>query len=206
MAKSSIFWCGLLAVALAACGTSTKVPTAWKDPAYTGAGFEKIFVIAIGDNDGARRLYEDSLASELSKRGLTATASYTHLPNSERLSEGAIHEAMQGGSFDAVTISHLIGEKEETKYVPPRTYTVPRGGYGYGYYGYYSAGWDTVHEPGYYKTNTIVRLETNLYRVSDKALIWSGQSDTLNPKSVADTIDSATRAIAKQLGKDGVIR
>jgi hypothetical protein len=111
---------------------------------------------------------------------------------------------MLRGDFDSVIISHLIGEKQETTYVPPRTYTVPRT-YG-GYYGYYRTHWDVVHEPGYYQTNTIVRLETNFYDTRNASLIWSGQSDTMNPNSIADTIDSATEAVAKQLAKDGVLR
>jgi len=204
MKKSSILCCWVLALAVSACGTVTKVPTAWKDPAYTGEGFGRIFVIGIGENDGARRMFEDHLAQELVKHGVVAEASYSRLPNTDRLTEGAIQEAMIGGNFDAVTISHLIGETKETKYVPPRTYTVPRT-YG-GYYGYYYSHWDTVHEPGYYKTNTIVRLETNLYDAQNAALVWSGQSDTMNPSSVGDTIASATQAVAKQIAKDGVLR
>jgi len=205
MKSSSITWCSLLALTIAACGTTTKVPMAWKDPAYTGPGFTRVFVIAVAENDGSRRLFEDHLSQQLVKQGVAAAPSYAHLPHTDRLTEGAIQEAMMGGNFDAVTISHLVGEKQETKYVPPQTYTVPRYGYG-GYYGYYNTRWDVVHEPGYYKTNTIVRLETNLYDVGRSALVWSGQSDTLNPSSVADVIESATRAIASQIAKDGVLR
>jgi len=204
MKRSSIFCCWALALAVSACGTVTKVPTAWKDPGYTGPGFARVFVIAAAENDGSRRLFEDNLARELAKQGVVAEPSYIHLPNTDRLSEGAIHEAMAGGSFDAVTISHLVGEKQETTYVPPRTYTVPRT-YG-GYYGYYRTHWDVVHEPGYYTTDTIVRLETSLYDVATSTMVWNGQSDTMNPNSVADTIESATQAIAKQIKKDGVLR
>ena len=204
MKKSSILCCWTLALAVSACGTVTKVPTAWKDPAYKGEGFARIFVIGIGENDGSRRLFEDHLAKELAKRGVVAEASYSRLPSTARLTEGAIQEAMLGGKFDAVTISHLVGEEQQTEYVPPRSYTVPRT-YG-GYYGYYHSHWDVVHQPGYYKTNTIVRLETNLYDAGNADLVWSGQSNTMNPSSVADTIASATQAVAKQLAKDGVLR
>jgi len=204
MKKSSIVICWALALAISACGTVTKVPQAWMDPTYTGEGFSRVFVIGIGENDGARRLFEDHLAKELTKRGVVAEVSYSRLPHTDRLTEGAIQEAMLGGNFDSVTISHLVGEKQETKYVPPRTYTVPRT-YG-GYYGYYRTHYDVVHEPGYYKTNTIVRLETNFYDAQNAALIWSGQSDTMNPSSVADTISSATAAVAERLSKDGVLR
>ncbi|MBW2401787.1 MAG: hypothetical protein JRG80_21455, partial [Deltaproteobacteria bacterium] len=75
-----------------------------------------------------------------------------------------------------------------------------------GYYGYYRTSWEVVHEPGYYKTNTTVRLETSLYDLQSRSMVWDGKSDTMNPNSVTDTIESASRAIAKQMKKDGVLR
>jgi len=35
--------------------------------------------------------------------------------------------------------------------------------------------------------------------------VWNGKSDTMNPNSVTDTVESATRAIAKQIKKDGLL-
>ncbi len=100
-------------------------------------------------------------------------------------------------------VTRLLGVEEKTEYVPPRTYTVP--GHYYGYYGYYGSSWDVVHEPGYYQTHTIVRLETNLYQVQTGDLVWSGQSETFNPNSVKDIIDSATQAVARHLGDEGLL-
>ncbi len=205
MKSSSILFCCALALLAAGCGTTTKVSLAWKDPAFADAGFDRILVIGIGENDVNRRVFEDHFAQLLDGRGVNASASYSLLPNTARLAEGAIREAVEGGHYDGVLITRLIGETQETEYIPPRTYTVPTTYYG-GYYGYYNRSWDVVHEPGYYKTNTIVRLETNFYDVASGTLIWSGLSDTWNPRDEADTIQSATAAITKRLAKDGVIR
>jgi hypothetical protein len=192
-----------LPTVLAACGTVTKVPLAWKDPAYTGSGFERIYVIGVAENPGTRRLFEDRFAAVLSDHGTFAAASYNTLPGTERLTENGIRQAMENGRFDGVIITRLVEEDHETTYVPPRTYSVPRTYHGY--YGYYRTSWEVVHEPGYTVTRTIVRLETNLYDVRNSALVWSGQSETLDPNTVADTI-SATAAVAHRLAKDGLIR
>ena len=209
MTKSSILCCWALALAVLACGTTattvTNVPTAWKNPAFSGPGLARIFVIAVHADDAKRRLFEDHLARELAKHRVVAEPSYTHLPDTSRLSEGAVREAIADGDFDGVTITRLVGKEQAKTYVPGRTReeaVTPTGGY----YGYYRTSWEVVHEPGYYKTNTIVRLETNLYDAQNAALVWSGQSDTMNPSSVGDTIASATQAVAKQIAKDGVLR
>jgi len=192
------------AAVIAACGTVTKIPIAWRDPAYQGGPFQKIFVIAVAANDARRRLFEDELAGVLSEKGTIASASYGALPDSQRLGEEQIRRAIQGGGYDGVIVSRLLGVEEDTKYVPPRTYTVPRT-YG-AYYGYYGRTWDVVHEPGYYDTQKILRLETNLYDVKSGELVWSGQSETFDPKSADDVIDSVTRVVARHLRHEGLIR
>ena len=212
MTKSSIVCCWALALAVLACGTTsttattvTDLPTAWKDPAYSGPGLARIFVIAVHADDGTRRQFEDHLARELAKHRVVAEPSYTHLPDSSRLSEGAVREAIADGDFDGVTITRLVGREEEKTYVPGRSHetaVTPTGGY----YGYYRTSWETVHEPGYYKTNTTVHLETSLYDLQNRSKVWDGKSNTMNPNSVADVIESASRAIAKQMKKDGVLR
>jgi hypothetical protein len=50
-----------------------------------------------------------------------------------------------------------------------------------------------------------VRLETNLYGVGTGEPVWSGQSETFNPDSLEDIIDSATQAVAKRLGDESLI-
>jgi hypothetical protein len=48
-------------------------------------------------------------------------------------------------------------------------------------------------------------METNLYSVASSDLVWSGQSATLNPDSLAEVIDSMTAAVAKKLKEEKLI-
>ena len=127
------------------------------------------------------------------------------MPQSTRLTEEQIRGAVEGGGVDGVLISQLLGVDQNEEYVPPSSYTVPTTHYGYGYYGYYGASYTTVHQPGYFKTNTTFRVETNLYSVASSDLVWSGQSDTLNPESLTEVIDSMTAAVAKKLKEEKLI-
>jgi hypothetical protein len=192
--------------ALAGCKkTTTTIPLAWKNPSYTGGSFKKLFVIGVGKDDSTRRLFEDTFATAIASEGAAAQASWGHLPQSEQLSKEEIRAAIEGGDFDGVLITRVLGVNQSQEYVPPSTHTVPTGYYGRGYYGYYGTSYTIVHEPGYYKTNTTFRLETNLYSVATGDLVWSGQSDTLNPESIKGVIDSMTAAVAKKLKSEKLI-
>ena len=197
----------LIAVAaLAACSkTTTSIPLSWRNPAIEHAGFKKLLVIGVGENDGARRLFEDTFAKALAYEGATAQASWGLLPQSVQLTEEQIRGAIEGGDFDGVLVSRLLSVDQDQEYVPGSSYTVPTTYYGYGYYGYYGSSYETVHNPGYFKTNTRFRLETNLYAVASGDLAWSGQSETLNPESLTDVIDSMTAAVARKLKEDKLI-
>ncbi len=197
----------LIAVsALAACSnTKTSIPLSWRNPDFEHTAFKKLFVIGVGENEGARRLFEDTFAKALAYEGTSAQASWGLLPQSTQLTEEQVLGAVEGGGFDGVLISRLVSVDQTQEYVPPSTHTVPTSYHGYGYYGYYGTSYAVVHEPGYFKTNTTFRLETNLYAVAGGGLVWSGQSETLNPESLTDVIDSMTAAVAKKLKDEKLI-
>jgi hypothetical protein len=196
----------MAAFTLAACNkTKTSIPLSWRNPGVEQTVFKKLFVIGVGENEGARRLFEDTFAKALAGQGTLAQASWGLLPQSARLTEEQIRGAIEGGDFDGVLLSRMLSVDQEQEYVPGSAYTVPTTYYGYGYYGYYGSSFTTVHDPGYFKTNTTFRVETNLYSVATSDLVWSGQSQTLNPESLTDVIDSMTAAVARKLKEEGLI-
>ncbi|MGB5705069.1 MAG: hypothetical protein WBM48_19760 [Polyangiales bacterium] len=185
--------------------TVTTIPLSWRNPTYGDGGFQKLFVIGVGKDESARRRFEDTFAKAIALEGAAAQASWGQLPKSEQLTEAEIRGAVEGGNFDGVLITRLLGVNQNKEYVPPSTHTVPTSYYGRGYYGYYGTSYAVVHDPGYYKTNTTFRVETNLYSVATGDLVWSGQSETLNPESLNDVIDSMTTAVAKKLKAEKLI-
>jgi hypothetical protein len=61
-----------------------------------------------------------------------------------------------------------------------------------------------VHEPGYFETGTTLRLETNLYSLATSGLVWTGQSETIDPESIPDARASMTAAVAKKLKEENL--
>ena len=189
---------------LLACGTVTEVPDVWRDQDFGGGPFANIFVIGVSENPDTRRLFENRFAEELAKRGGGGGASYESLPDVGHLSESRVREAVANGKYDGVLVTHLISRGEESSYVEPRPYAVPR--VNPGYYNDYTATWEVIQQPGYTTSNDVARLETRLYDLRSGKRVWSAKSQTLDPRSLAAGIVSVTAAVAKQLAADGMIR
>jgi hypothetical protein len=189
-------------VAEISCATKTELSGIWKSDSPATLPMNHMLVIGIAENDIKRRGFEDGFAAALGEQGVDAVPSYRLLPEAERLSKDSIQRAIRGRGFQGVIATQLVQIDEQEKYVPPQTYVTPNY-YGRGLYGYYGRSYEVVHQPGYTVTTTIVRLETHLYDASSAELVWAAHSDTFNPKSIDDGIQSVTEKLSKRLAADG---
>ena len=212
LAKLAIFI--IAAAVLAACSkTNTSIPQSYRNPGYEQTVFKKLLVIGVAENEESRKAFEDAFAKAIADEGGTAQGSWSLLPKSEQLTEEEIRTAIEAGNFDGVLITRLLSVDKEQEYTPASTYNNPQtryypgggGMYGYGFYGFYGTTYAKVHEPGYFETSTTIRLETNLYSAANDGLVWTGQSDTVDPESIPDARESMTTAVAKKLKEEKLI-
>ncbi len=199
---------------LAACSkTTTSIAQSYRNPGYEQAVFTKLLVIGVAENQESRQDFEDAFSNAITGQGGVASASWGHLPKSEQLTEDEVRSTVEAGGFDGVLITRLLAVDKEQQYTPASTYNNPRtryyagggGLYGYGFYGFYGTTYAQVHEPGYFETSTTIRVETNLYSVATDSLVWTAQSDTVDPSSVPDALESMTTAVAKKLKEEKLI-
>lgn len=190
-----------MALAVAAC-SSTTVTEQWSDPEQETA-FNNLLVLSLNHNDTRRRVFESGFIEELDNRGVESTASYELLPDKKDLSTETIKAAVAGTAIDAVLVMRQVKIKKEDRYVPPRYDYVGDPFYGsfYGYYGHFSP----IYTPGYITEDTIVHLETNLYRVDGEKLVWSGKTETFNPKNTDALISELAKIILGELSKSNLI-
>jgi hypothetical protein len=64
-----------------------------------------------------------------------------------------------------------------------------------------------VYSPDYLREDTTVRVETNFYVASssDGELIWTGTSESFNPKSAKKVINGLVKLIVKELTKQNIL-
>lgn len=192
--------------ALASCGASTQFTDMWKDPSLTKLDFKKVAVFALTSDMSMRRVVEDELVSHCKK--VQAVASYTFLEPGEKSKDveyvkGKVKEI---GCDGAITM-RVVGVDDKTTYVPgsymtSAAYPTPYYSFG-GYYGYAAP---MVYEPGYNITERYVTVETNIYRISDEKLVWSGRSQTVDPASTTELVRDVAQEGALVLQQQGLIK
>jgi len=205
----------LVAVLGCAKSTTTSFSQSYQNPGYEETVFRRLLVVAIASDAENRQRFEDDLASAIARQGGTAAPSYTLLPQGEQISEQELHEVIQREGVDGVLLTRLLAVEKDSSYTPPEEYSKPRTryypagpgwGYGYGgYYGFYGTTYAAVHEPGYFDTSTTLKLETNLYSVATNDLVWTGQSETIDPESLEAARASITEAVAAKLKSQALI-
>ena len=205
--------------ALTACNkTSTNISQSYRNPGFEQTVFKKLLVIGVAENQEGRQAFEDAFAKAIADEGGGAQASWVLLPQGTQLEEEQIRAAIEGKNFDGVLITRLLSVDKDQEYVEPKAYNNPKttyypagGGYygrsyyGRGYYGFYGTTYAKVHEPGYFETSTTLRLETSLYSLATDGLVWTGQSETVDPESIPDARASMTSAVAKKLKEEHLI-
>jgi len=74
-------WLALVAGALILAGcASTTLQSVWRDPAYAGGPFKRVFVVGLSAKDGtARRVLEDVMVAKLKAGGVDAVPGWQYL-------------------------------------------------------------------------------------------------------------------------------
>jgi hypothetical protein len=205
----------LIAVLLLISGcSSTVIKGSWKNPEFKGQ-VKKVYIIGISKQDTTRRIFEDDFRLQLAKYGVIGISSYQDLPTTENLSKEEIASKASSNGADAILMARAVGKRTE-EVVTPGTYrtTLPRYGYGAGYYpnpyyrnygSYYARSWDTVYQPATVTQYQIVTIEANLYEASSAELIWSAQLDTTVGGNLQSLIDGFVEKVTKDMKEKGVI-
>jgi hypothetical protein len=187
---------------------AVKLLMSWKNPAYSGVKPRRILIIGMSQNPEIRADFEDDLSSALTNDGLEVIPGNHILfrPDSSDLDPEYLRGQIRDFKIDAVLVSRLVKVDKKTTYIPGHSYVVPYAYYR-SFYGYYGTLYRQVYSPDYLREDTTVRVETNFYAASptDGELIWTGTSDSFNPKSAQKVIDGVVKLIAKELKTQNIL-
>jgi hypothetical protein len=172
------------------------------EPARPQPG-DKIAAIVVSPDEGRRRRHENSLARELTGRGLEGIPSYQLIPVDTLKDEAAAKAAFEKAGVVGAVVMRVLGVDTDTYVRPPTYYSGPMyGGYWGGYYPY---GWTTVYSPGYAITETKVVVETMVYDLKQNVLLWAGTSRTANPNSADELIAKLVKKGAEEMRRAGLV-
>lgn len=186
--------------------SSTQLVTRWSDADYQGPPLKEILVIALLKDELHRRNLEEALVGRLQKAGAEGVPGYRLIPDPKVVDDEAkLKRLVDDAGVDGVLIARLKGVDKEQTYVPPRAELVPAMGIGYGYYGYYHMSFQAVYQPGYTRTDTVVRLETQLFAAADGKLLWAGETRSFNPDSASTVARELADLVVGDMQNSGLI-
>ncbi len=197
--KLNLIWC-LAVIALfviTSCATSgTKFTSVWKDKEYQGGSLNEIFIIGASKKPDVRKMFEDEFVNQLKAQGSDGVASHTSLSPEEMLEKGAILGLVLRLKADSVLVTKLIDREEAIKYVPPQHQNINT---------HYTRSYNYANNRGYILQDQAVSLETNLYDVKRRKLIWSALSETFKRGSDDEVIKKLIMKIIKDLKKQNLL-
>ena len=195
---------GIALGVLSSCG-GTNLSYVWKDPRYGGGYLTSVMVVGVSEEAARRRLFEEVFIREFEKRGIKAVASIKVLGPDTRLTRDTVKAEAARLGMDAVLATRLISAGNEEIDQPPSIARMPSASYANVDLYFYS--WDALSAyPGALGKQYVVRLETNVFDTDTEKLIWTGSSQTVEPESIREIIESLCSNVMDRLRKDKLIR
>jgi hypothetical protein len=189
------------AMGMAALGTGcepkTSLTQVWSAPVPISARpMHKLVVMASKMDEANRRVLEDTFVAGLRARGVDAIPAYKLFP--EGVPDRAkAEQAVESIGADGVLVATFRGSHEVQTYTPG---IVTPGYYAWGYASY------ADYYPGYVSTDVFVRLETTLWDArAANTVVWSGLTNTANPSTGRDFVDSVSATVLPALANAGFI-
>lgn len=203
----------LVSVILFSCSGSTRITGSWVNPETQPVTqhYHNIFIAAMTKDVYVRTQTENALAVELTRYNKRALKSIDHfIPGFQEAmpSREEILQRINSAGADAILTTSLLRTQSETRHVRGTVRYAPVPAYGWyrGFYAYYAHWYPRVYDPGYYVTDKTYFLETNLYDVRTEKLLWSAQTETMNPGSLETFLKDYPGKIITRMMKDGVLK
>lgn len=115
---------------------------------------------------------------------------------------------IKGTGVNAILTVALINQETENRYVRGSAAYAPFPRFNYygSFWGYYNNWYPAMQTPGYYEEDKIYFLETNLYDASTEQLLWSAQSETMNPESLERFSKDFASVVLAKMKEDGLLK
>jgi hypothetical protein len=182
---------------MASCA-SVKSVDEWHMKEFAGQ-FDNFLIIAATSNADQRGRFENKFVAALKSENIAALPSYKLVYETRELSREVVAEAIKGKDINAVLITRLIGLKQEEVY--RRTEDRDEN---LNYFTFYDNSL-RQSEDGYSAEYNVLTLETRVYDVLSGLMVWTMQSQNVDPSDARDIIHNQITLTIETLRNRGLI-
>lgn len=198
----NIFIILLFAIFLVSCSSSNKISNSWKNPEASAEDikFQTVAVFAMVKNPDMRRNTEEMIASQMPN---TVAIPAYQLVTAEDLADiNVVKQKLKERAIEGALVLAVRNVEQQTSYYSSGMY--PSSYYSFG--GYYNYAWNYMYDPYIYSsTNVYVDIEILIYSLKNDELVWYGESTSINPESIEQTISELAVSVKNQLNEDGLM-
>lgn len=187
----------LTALVIAACA-NTKPVGEWRSEDFTGK-LNNILIIGVTSRSDRRRVFEDKFVEGLAALKVSATPSYKLMDSSLHLTRQVVKNAIKGQDIGAVLVTRLAGVRKKEVY-----HASDDKDENLSYFNYSDKSFQQA-DVGYTEQHRVVALETKLYDIASAELVWSMQSETMDPSQPRHVIEDQIKLTIDTLAKRNLI-
>ncbi len=196
--RSTFAWVALVAL-VSGCQT-TSVRSAWFDTDFTGPPMRKIVVAGSVNRTADERVLEDIFVEKLRAAGVESIAGHSVRLDDPGLPDASFEAAVVNTGAQGLLLVTLLGVDTRTQV----STTMVRGGMGWG-----RGPWGATARTGFpvqqVSQHDLATVETKLFDVQTKQLVWAATTTTFNPRSVAREAPAFANLIIGQLASREII-
>jgi hypothetical protein len=207
--------CAVALLALSASAAAASPPKSgtsfletWKDPDAQPLQLKgaKVVAVVMMNDPKARRLAEDALAKEITKLGAQGVPMYSIAPAGVAPKEGEsqTRALVEAAGAKGIVVMRPVDVNHRTVQTVTPSSADTYGGYWGGYYG---IGWNdpwTDFNPDV-DTDLVITIETFVFSLPQNKLVWTGTSETINPRNAEKFVHALATETAKELKRLGLV-
>jgi len=184
------------ALLVAGCAASPDQTTTWRDPAYAGPGFTKIFVVGLNSRDlQDQQGFENLMVSSFKSVGIVAVPGWQYVPTDRTPDQATMRDAVLKSGADGALLIRMTGFTEQSQIL-----NVPGPGY-VGGYGLYD-GW---YQPAVVANYQVATIYATVFDVSTAKPVWTYNVPTFNPATLQQDAPRYANEIVGRMQSNGLL-
>lgn len=197
----------LAAIMLAACATPASFEYTHKGEGVSGIDYRgrKVAAVVVGTgvNQAMRIEAENTLAGELSARGMQGVAGHSIVPmaTTEPMTRERAAALLQRAGVEGVVVLKLVDTDKKTVSTQWASSDFQRTLNASNYFGPIGKEGET-----YDRKVTTITIETTLFSLDPFKALWIGQSQSVDPAKVKAFIPQFAGSVAEQLRREGLVK
>jgi hypothetical protein len=183
--------------AITGCATTSQpTVTTWRNPAYAGPGFRKLFVVGLNSRSLVdQRGFEDLVVSRLQSVGANAVPGWQYVPTDRPPDQATMRAAVAQSGADAVLLARLSGFTTQSEFLSLTDAAFPVDPEIY-------ADW---YQPTVVVDYKVATIYTTLFDANTTTQVWTFDAPTYDPATLQQDAPRYAKDVVGLLQSNGLL-